>query len=420
MENNTNSPQTQKTTEENNQFLENDIEIFGALCTEMTETLGESQQKLDLIKEKMLKMNEEYPAKSLSNNNYQYIDVKSMLLLNYVISLQYYSLLKAEGKNLEQHEIFERLAYFRLMIEKLKPLDKKVDYQIDKLLRASVTQSQGAAVIPNRQKKEDNLRYKPNLENFDSKHITEKAEAKDEEGEGEDSIKELSEGGDNKSEKSDFDPDEIGDEDIDSDELEKYTVAKQKAQAKMRPGDELNEPELYKAVKHNPVSMVDNSKKAQKQRERDQKRMTRVDLVRELKHDMLGLPEEINYGIASGNKRLIEEEKEDEDLEMKYFKRINYTVKEKKRRDKRLKKYEKSDFSGITDGIHDFQRIQEFMGKTYGDDGEMEKQEEKRKYLDEVRNRKRDKKGAKKFLDEEINSDDAGDDDLFKKLPKSK
>jgi hypothetical protein len=53
--------------------------------------------------------------------------------------------------------------------------------------------------------------------------------------------------------------------------------------------------------------------------------MGRVDLVRELRHDIMGLPDEVNYGVNGGNKQLVEEDREDEELEMKYFKRINYT-----------------------------------------------------------------------------------------------
>ena len=123
------------------------------------------------LKEKLESMNNETNSKDLKANSFQYLDVKSMLLLNYITSYQYYMLLKAEGVNLESHEIFNRLAYLRLMIEKLKPLDKKVDYQIDKLLRSVVTQSQGNAIIPSRLKAEDNLKYKPNIRNLDTKHM---------------------------------------------------------------------------------------------------------------------------------------------------------------------------------------------------------------------------------------------------------
>lgn len=406
-------------------LLENDLETFGTLCKEMTETLGESNEKLHTIKERLEKLNSENPVRASNPNNFQYIDVKSMLLLNYCMSLQYYMLKKAEGAEVAQHEIFERLAYLRLMIEKLKPLDKKVEYQIDKLLRAAVTQTQGIDVLPNRQKKEDNLRYKPNLGNFDTKHVTDKPdgqtptmdeESEEDEGEGEDEDVAPKPAGDDDSE--DIDPDEINSDDIDSEELEKYTVAKQKAQAKVHKEDKA--PETYKAVKFNPVSMVDKKSKSEKQRARDQKRMTRVDLVRELKHDLLGMPEEVHYGIASGNRKLVEEEQADEKLEMEYYKRISYTKKELKEKEKRRKNLERSDYTGITDGFQDFQRIQEFMGKRYSDDEDeqMQKQMEKQKFLDEHRNKKRDKKGKAKFEDEEIDSDEAGSDIAFNSLPK--
>ena len=92
---------------------------------------------------------------SSKSNNFQYIDVKSMLLLNYCMSLQYYALLKVQGNDLDSHQIFERLAYLRLLIEKLKPLDKKIEYQIQKLLKSVI--SRGPEI------KETKVRTKINL-----------------------------------------------------------------------------------------------------------------------------------------------------------------------------------------------------------------------------------------------------------------
>lgn len=406
----------------NDNLLATDIETFGKLCTEMTETLQESQGKLETLKENLQKLNQD-SAPTSGGNTFQYIDVKSMLLLDYVTSLQCYTLLKSKGEDLTDHEIFERLAYLRLMLEKLKPLDKKIDYQIEKLLRSALTQTQGQDVIQTKSQKEDNLKYKPNLENFDAKHITEKADEGEsdlEEAEGESSVEELSENQKEKqdSESEDIDPDNINSDDIDSEELDKFVTKKQKAQAKKRPGEHLDDEEIYQAVTNNPIKMQDNSKRAQKQREKDQSRIKRVDLVREMRSEMLGLPEEVHYGVANGNKKLIEQNNEDEALENKYFKRISYTAKEKKIRDRKIKNMQKSDYSGITDGFQDFNRIQEFMGKTYGDEEDERKQFEKQKFLEQVRNRRRDKKAKQKFLDEEINSDEAGDDPVFSKLPK--
>lgn len=272
-------------------------------------------------------------------------------------------------------------------------MDKKIEYQVDKLLRAAVTINQGTEVLKNRQK-EDNLRYKPNLSNFDTKRVTDKPEEPQEET--------LSE----------EDQRSINSDEIDSEELEKYTVARQKAQAKRRPQkeepSEESDAEIYKAVKTNPVSMIDKKSKSLKKYERESKRMGRVDLVREMKHDMLGLPDEVNYGVNGGNKLLVEEDREDEQLEMKYFKRINYTKKEMKEREKRRQKLGKSDYSVITDGYNDFKRIEQFMNMGVSDEEENEKQFERQRFLQEVRGRKRDKKGKRKG-NEEIDSDEAGD-----------
>lgn len=407
--------------EENNEptqgLIEKDYETFATFCKEINESAVESNNKLTQIKEKLEKLNQEHPVKANSGNNFQYLDVKSMLLLNYCMSLQYYMLAKAEGKDLEGNEIFERLAYLRLMLEKLKPLDKKMEYQINKLLRAAVTQNQGTAALPNRQKKEDNLRYKPNLGNLVGEEFKIPTAG---------ATQPMSEDQEESESEEDKEVEELEADDIDSEELENYTKQRQKeidAKQRKQKDEEDEDPEnqIYKAVKFNPIAMVDKKKKQQKQKEKDSKRMNRVDLVRELKNDLLELPEEVNYGIASGNKRILEEEQADEELEMKYFKRLSYSKKELKEKEKRRQKLNQSDYTGITDGFHDFRKIQDFMSKNYSDDedDEMRKQLDKQKFIAEHRN-KRDKKSKQKFLDEEINSDEAGNDVLFKDLTKIK
>ena len=159
--------------------------------------------------------------------------------------------------------------------------------------------------------------------------------------------------------------------------------------------------------------MADNKSKKDKQRKRDSKRITRIDLVREMKHDLLELPDEVNYGIASGNKRLIEEDRAEQKLEMEYFKRVSYTRKEAKERDKRRRELNKSDYTSVSNGlsnslVKEFKRIDEFMNKTYSDDedAEMKKYLDKQKFLDEHRQNRRDKKS--KFKQDEDDSDQAG------------
>ena len=56
-------------------------------------------------------------------------------MLSYCINIAFYLLLKAEGKPVKDHPVVLRLVEIRTYIEKLRPIDKKLKYQIDKLLK---------------------------------------------------------------------------------------------------------------------------------------------------------------------------------------------------------------------------------------------------------------------------------------------
>jgi Sas10/Utp3/C1D family. len=64
-----------------------------------------------------------------------YIDVKFSLLAFYSMNLAFYILLKVQGKPVKGHPVIRRLIYIKTLLSKLKPIDKKLDYQITKLLR---------------------------------------------------------------------------------------------------------------------------------------------------------------------------------------------------------------------------------------------------------------------------------------------
>lgn len=48
-------------------------------------------------------------------------------------------LMKAQGKPIHNHPIVKRLIYLKSLLLKLKPIEKKLDYQINKLLRVSTS-----------------------------------------------------------------------------------------------------------------------------------------------------------------------------------------------------------------------------------------------------------------------------------------
>jgi len=64
-----------------------------------------------------------------------YLEAKHLLLLSYCVNIAFYVLLKAEGKSVKDHPVVLRLVEARAFLEKARPIDKKLAYQLDKLLR---------------------------------------------------------------------------------------------------------------------------------------------------------------------------------------------------------------------------------------------------------------------------------------------
>ena len=61
------------------------------------------------------------------------------LLLSYCTNLCFYFYLKASGIRVSDHPVVAQLVEQRALLEKLRPLETKLKYQIDKLVRAATT-----------------------------------------------------------------------------------------------------------------------------------------------------------------------------------------------------------------------------------------------------------------------------------------
>lgn len=125
-----------------------------------------------------------------------YLEAKHLLLLNYCQSLVYYLLRKAKGLSIEGHPVVQSLVEIRLFLEKVlinlllfmlrlflisisqnspafcfiqvRPIDKKLQYQIQKLTRVSSSAVDKGGLSEKEedatatQKEEDLLKYRPN------------------------------------------------------------------------------------------------------------------------------------------------------------------------------------------------------------------------------------------------------------------
>jgi U3 small nucleolar ribonucleoprotein protein LCP5 len=70
------------------------------------------------------------------------------LLLEYLLNLAYLFAVRLQGKSISSHPAINHLVESRVILEKLKPVENKTKYQIDKLVRAAVVGEQEASSAP--------------------------------------------------------------------------------------------------------------------------------------------------------------------------------------------------------------------------------------------------------------------------------
>ncbi|XP_050379002.1 uncharacterized protein LOC126796262 [Argentina anserina] len=148
-------------------------DIINKEAPQLVALLKEMKQGLDVVDSKVraliAKVKEnQYPT----SQGFHYLEAKNMLLLHYCLSLVYYLLRKAEGLSISGHPVVQSLVETRLFLEKIRPIDKKMQYQIEKLTK--VTASTAENIQPNERqsqsnKTEDPLSYRPNPHMITSK-----------------------------------------------------------------------------------------------------------------------------------------------------------------------------------------------------------------------------------------------------------
>ncbi|EPS65166.1 hypothetical protein M569_09613, partial [Genlisea aurea] len=100
--------------------------------------LKEMREGLDNVKNKVQALTAKVKAENFpTSDGISYLEAKHLLLLNYCQSLVYYLLRKAKGYSVQGHPVVRSLVEIRLFLEKIRPIDKKHSYQIDKITRAA-------------------------------------------------------------------------------------------------------------------------------------------------------------------------------------------------------------------------------------------------------------------------------------------
>lgn len=114
-----------------------DAPELAALLSELQGSLAEVRSHVGPV------LNEVRGGKLATAEGVSYLEAKHLLLLHYCINIVFYLLLKAEGRPVRDHPVIARLLELRAYLEKIRPIDKKLQYQMEKLLMVAQLQVSG-------------------------------------------------------------------------------------------------------------------------------------------------------------------------------------------------------------------------------------------------------------------------------------
>jgi len=152
------------------------LSIVMSDAPELVGLLGELKKGLEQVRERIHPVIEKVKVGALATREgMSYLEAKNLLMLSYCTNIVFYLLLKSEGKSVRDHPVMQRLVQIRAYLEKIRPIDKKMQYQIEKLLKLSTADLSKAEA--EKEKAEDPLQFRPNPEALLSK--MEEAEAEE-------------------------------------------------------------------------------------------------------------------------------------------------------------------------------------------------------------------------------------------------
>ncbi|XP_022624844.1 neuroguidin [Seriola dumerili] len=147
-----------------NDLIESDlpkaVELLNNLTEQVASVTSHVRELLTKVKDGIFK----------TSQGLSFLDLRYHLLLFYLQDLTNLISIKSEGGSIKDSEALNRVVTIRTVLEKMRPLDHKLKYQIDKLVRTAVTGSLA---------ENDQLQLRPNPENLISK-LDESEESEDE------------------------------------------------------------------------------------------------------------------------------------------------------------------------------------------------------------------------------------------------
>lgn len=130
--------------------------LLEAEAPELTALLEDFKISVAEVRERLEPLHAQVRARQLpTSSGVALLQLKLQLLLSYCTNIAFYLLLKATGRTVRDHPVVAALLRHRVLIDRLAPLDKKMRYRVQKLLR---TAADGVSAAETG----DEMRLKPN------------------------------------------------------------------------------------------------------------------------------------------------------------------------------------------------------------------------------------------------------------------
>lgn len=134
-----------------------ELPVFLSTITTLKKQIADSNAHVKSLTKKVSQEAEDTDR----SDGLSFLEMKVHLVLEYLINLTYTMLLKMDGHSLDGQPCIQRLVEIRTVLEKIRPINKKLTYQIDKLIKLATTDLSKGELHP--------LSFKPNLANLASK-----------------------------------------------------------------------------------------------------------------------------------------------------------------------------------------------------------------------------------------------------------
>ena len=374
---------------------------------ELTQSLDETLKKISSSLVPSIRQHVESDNFDHEKDSFDFLDAKNGILLTYLIDLTQYIKLQT-NKNLDDQkeltDCIRRLQESKTILEKIRPLEKKMRYQLDKLLALSANSSMFAVADDTTKdsntENDDPLAFRPDIESMMKDDNDENGLDNDDE--------DISTGsGDSDTQDSSSSKHQDSSEENDSDvsEDEELIAARSTLLAAGRKESNTNDDEpskqgVYRAPRLSATPFMEEKEKQAYKEERIAKRqkdrMRKSELLSTLKYTFGDAPEEDDFdgGATIGKQReatqrFMAREAERNKFEEDAMVRLTVSRKDKKMRNK-IMRDEISNLNSITDLGNLTAGVNEAFGsKKGGNDGEERIQVESRSTLRHANGKRR-------------------------------